>query len=60
VFEDLAALAADRLGADGRKLIASVRLVERSAGNPDPAQSVNALEKLAFTWDAADDYMGMR
>jgi hypothetical protein len=59
-FEDSAALAADRLGAEGGEFAAPVRLVKGSVGNPAPAQSVNALEKLAFAWDSADDQVGMR
>lgn len=58
-FEDLAVLTPNRLGADGGEFVISVRLVEGSVGNPAPAQSLGALEKLAFTWDATDDEMRM-
>jgi hypothetical protein len=59
-FEDLAALAADRLRAKGGEFVAPVRLVEGTARNPASAQSVQAPEKLAFAWDGADDQVGMR
>ena len=58
-FEDLAALPADRLRADGGKLIAAVRLAESTVRNPAPPQSVHTLAKLAFAWEGADDDMGM-
>src|SRR5262245_49998655 len=59
-FEDLAALAADRLRAEGGEFMAPVRLVEGTVRNPEPAQPVHALEKLALAWYGADDQVGMR
>jgi hypothetical protein len=59
-LEDPAALAVDRLRADGGEFVAQVRLVERTVGNPESAQSVDALEKLALASDGADDEMRMR
>ena len=59
-FEDLAAVATDRLRSDGSEFVAPVRLVESMVRNSEPAQSVNALKKLAFAWNGADDDMGMR
>jgi hypothetical protein len=47
-FEDVAALFADWLGADGREFIAPVRLVESTVGNPELAQAVKTLKKLTF------------
>ena len=43
-FEDLSALATDRLRADGGKLIATVRFIEGTVRNSAPAQVVKALE----------------
>ena len=34
--------------------------MERPVRNPEAAQSVDALEKLAFAWNGADYQMGMR
>jgi hypothetical protein len=59
-FEDPAALTADGLGADGGEFVAPVGLMENTVRNPEPAQSVHALEELAFAWDGADDQVGMR
>jgi hypothetical protein len=59
-FEDLAALAADRLRADGCQLVAPVRFVKGPTGYAAAAQSVQALEQLAFAWDSAHDQVGMR
>jgi hypothetical protein len=59
-FEDLPARAANRLRPDSGKLIVAVRLMERPAGYPEPAQPVKALEKLAFARQAANDKMRMR
>jgi hypothetical protein len=44
----LAALPADRLGADGREFIAPVRLVESTVGNLKSVQAVKTLKKLTF------------
>ena len=59
-FEDLAALTADRLGAEGGEFAAPVRLVKGTECNLESAQSVPALEKLAFAGNSADDQVGMR
>src|SRR5262245_44827603 len=58
-FEDLAALAVDRLRTDGGEFVAPVRLVKGTAGNPEPVQSVKTLEKRTFVRDGADDQVGM-
>ena len=58
-LEELAALAPDRLRADGGEFVAPVRLVEGPVGNPQAAQPVQALEKLAFAGDGADNHVGM-
>jgi hypothetical protein len=47
-FEDLPALPADWLGADGREFIAPVRLVESTECNPESAQSVKAPKQLTL------------
>ncbi len=49
-----------RLGADRGELIAPVRLVEGAVRDPEPAQSVHALVKLALAGDGADDKVRMR
>jgi hypothetical protein len=59
-FEELPALPADGLGADGGEFVAAVRLVECAVGNPESAQMVNTLEQLTFVREGADDQMGMR
>ena len=47
-FEDLAALPADWLRADGREFVAPVRLEESTGRNPESAQSVKAPKQLTF------------
>jgi hypothetical protein len=47
-FEDLTALAADRLRADGGEFVGPVRLVECPVRNAESTQAVHAPEKLAF------------
>lgn len=60
VFEDVAALPANRLRADGREFVAPVRLVESTVCNPQSTQSIQAPKELTFAGDGADDNMGMR
>ena len=59
-FEDLAALAPDWLRAEGGEFVIPVRLAKGVERNPEPAQPVHALDKLAFACDGADDQVRMR
>jgi hypothetical protein len=59
-FEETAALAPDRFGAEGGEFAPPVRLVERTVRNPEPAQAVDALPKPALVRHGADDQVGMR
>jgi hypothetical protein len=59
-FEELTALAADRLRGDGGKFVAPVRLVESTVRNPQSDKAVHTPEKLTFARDGADNDMGMR
>jgi hypothetical protein len=56
----LAALAANRLRADGGEFVAPVWLVEGTVCNSEAAQSVLTLEKLALAWNGANDQVRMR
>jgi hypothetical protein len=59
-FEELAALAVDRLSADRSQLVGSVRLLEGSVCDPQAAQSVHTLTQLSLSRNGANDQVGMR
>ena len=52
--------AEDRTRGQGRQLVAAVRFVERPVRDAESAKSLDALVKLTFVGNAADDQMGMR
>lgn len=58
--EESAILPEDRPGGQGRKLIASVRFVERLVWNVEPPESLDALVQVTFVGNAADNEMRMR
>jgi hypothetical protein len=53
----LAVLAPNRFRSDGGKFVAPVRLVESTVRNAESLQPVEALKKLSFAGDGADDDM---
>jgi hypothetical protein len=57
--EDVAVPAEDRPRGQGRKLIASVRFMERPMRHAEPAEPLHALKQMTQVGCAADDQMGM-
>jgi hypothetical protein len=58
-FEDVPLRAADRPGGDGGEFVLAIGFVEGSKWDVQPAQSIQANEKLPFIGDADDDKMWM-
>src|SRR5579884_871369 len=59
-LEDLPACGRDRLGTDRGEFVVAVKFVEGAIRNPEPAQAIHALEKLAFAGNGADHQMRVR